>query len=138
MTPQVGPPTEPRRQSSPTVSWFELFYDLVVVAAVSLTNDAFLDDPSTETAKAAVLGILALSWVWFLTTLFSNVFPGQDLVRRLFMLVQMAAVVVAALAIDTSGAGDYRRALIAYAVALGVVVLLILSDRALRPERRNK
>lgn len=137
MTLEAGRPSEPRRSSSPTVSWFELFYDLVVVAAVSLTNDAFLDHMSATTARSAAFGILALSWVWFLTTLFNNVYPGQDLVRRLLMLVQMAAIVTAALAIDQGTVADFRIASVAYAFSLIVVVLLIMSDRFLRRDRHD-
>jgi low temperature requirement protein LtrA len=125
------------RESSPTVSWFELFYDLVVVAAVSLTNDAFLDNLTAETARAALIGILALSWVWLLTTLFNNVYPGQDLIRRLLMLVQTAAIVTAALAIDQDSEMEFRTALVAYAIALLIVVLLILNDRLMRKDRHH-
>jgi low temperature requirement protein LtrA len=124
------------RSTSPTVSWFELFYDLVVVAAVSLTNDAFLAHPSVGTGRAAVLGIIALSWVWFLTTLFNNIFPGQDLLRRFLMLVQMGLIIAAALAIDRVDEINTRTALLAYAGALLVVLLLVASDRLMARGRR--
>jgi low temperature requirement protein LtrA len=131
----TSPTAEPDQGNRANVGWFELFYDLVVVAAVTLCNDAFLQDPSTETAKAAALGIVALSWVWFLTTLFNNLFPGQDLVRRLLMLMQMAAIITAALAIDQASGINGHAAILAYAVALAAVVALIVSDRFVHPAR---
>jgi low temperature requirement protein LtrA len=123
------------RRASPTVSWFELFYDLVVVAAVSLTNDAFLSEPSIDTARAAVLGIISLSWVWFVTTLFNNVYPGQDMVRRLLMLCQMALIVAAALAIDHVDGVKTTAAMLCYSGALVVVLLLIGTDRIVHHDR---
>lgn len=118
---------------SPTVSWFELFYDLLVVAAISLTNDLFLDSPSTRSAVSAGLGLVALSWVWFMTTLLNNMHPGQGLIRRLIMLVQMALIVAAALAMDEVGGGESARALAAYGGALVTVIVLILVLRPSRP-----
>jgi len=112
--------------AGPTVTWFELFYDLVVVAAVSLCNDAYLTRPSLGTALAALLSMAALSWVWFLTTLFNNFFPGDDLARRLLLLGQMAALVIAALSVDQFEGLSNATGLIAYAVALLIVGLLVL------------
>lgn len=125
-----------QERHSPAVGWFELFYDLVVVAAVTLTNDTFLEEPSWVSARTAVFGIFALSWVWLLTMLFNNLFPGQDLIRRALMLAQMAAVVAAALAIDSPDGLETGTAFAAYGVALLIVVLLIASDRLVaRPGR---
>ena len=38
--------------SNQTVGWFELFYDLVIVAAAGLTNDAFLEQPTVLAAPS--------------------------------------------------------------------------------------
>ena len=111
---------------SPTVSWFELFYDLVVVAAVGLTNDVFLGQPSAQNAVLSVVTMTALAWVWFLTTLYNNMFPGQDLLRRLLMLVQMGALAIAGLAVDQVHGIDNSAGLIAYAAALVIVAALIV------------
>ena len=101
MASEAPPPAgESRPIGSPTVTWFELFYDLVVVAAVSLTNDVFLARPTAGTAITGAVCMTALAWVWFLTTLFNNLFPGQDILRRLLLVLQMGAIVVAGLAAD--------------------------------------
>jgi len=111
---------------SPTVSWFELFYDLVVVAAISLTNDAFLAHPSLENAGLAVVCMAALAWIWFLTTLYNNMFPGGDLLRRLLLLLQMAAIAIAGLSVDQVHGIDNRVGLLAYGCALAIVAGLIV------------
>ena len=121
---------DPVDGSRPTVSWFELFYDLVVVAAVSLANDAFLTKPSAQTALVALLSTTALSWIWFMTTLVNNMFPGQDLLRRGLLLVQMAAIVVAGLSVDQETGLSNGNGLAACGVATAIVaVLMIRSGR---------
>ena len=121
------PAREPRLIGSPTVTWFELFYDLVVVAAVSLTNDVFLARPTAGTAVTAAICMTALAWVWFLTTLFNNLFPGQDILRRLLLVLQMGAIVVAGLAADQDHGITNRAGLVAYGIALVIVAVLIVS-----------
>jgi len=121
----------------PTVSWFELFYDLVVVAAVTLANDAYLRDPGMETAIAAAFALLALAWVWLLTTLLNNVLPDNGLVRRLILLVQMAAIITAALALDENSASSTTVAMLAYAGALSAVVAILVADRLMFGQRHT-
>jgi low temperature requirement protein LtrA len=122
---EASPGEDAVAASSPTVSWFELFYDLVVVAAVGLTNDVFLVKPSWASAILAAVTMSALAWAWFLTTLYNNLFPGQNLVRRALLLVQMAALAVAALAVNQEQGIDNRAGLVAYAAALAIVGGLI-------------
>ena len=119
---------ETRKGSNPAVSWFELFYDLVVVAAVSLCNDAYLEKPSWGTAAAALLSIAALSWVWLLTTVLNNVFPRDDLIRRLLLLAQMAFIVIAALSVDQEGLRN-SIGLVAYGASILVIGILVLRER---------
>jgi len=118
--------TDETSEKAPTVSWFELFYDLVVVAAIGLTNDVYLDRPSTETAMLSIITMSALAWVWFLTTLYNNLHPSHDLGRRFLMVVQMGLIAAAGLSVDQEhGIGD-RAGLVAYGLALGIVVVLNL------------
>lgn len=116
------------RASSTTVGWFELFYDLVVVAAIAVSNDDFLTDPSAQTARDAIIAVVALSWVWLLTTLVNNVLPADDIIRRGLMLVQMALIVVAVLTIDQSIDVAGTRVMLAFGGALLVIPLMILAD----------
>lgn len=120
-------PREERRDDT-TVGWFELFYDLVVVAAIAVANNDFLTDPSADTARDAVIAVVAMSWVWFLTTLVNNIFPGDDLLRRGLMLVQMALIVVAVLTIDQTLAVAGTKVMLAYGGALLVIPALVVAD----------
>lgn len=129
MTSDADEAARERAESESTVvSWFELFYDLVVVAAVSLCNDEYLAHPSMSTALSALLGIAALAWVWFMTTVFNNVFPGDDLIRRFLLLVQMAFIVVAALAVNQHRGLSNSTGLVAYGAAIAIIGVLIVRE----------
>jgi low temperature requirement protein LtrA len=95
----VSTPLSARRRN-PTVTWFELFYDLVVVAAIGLCNDVFVDDPSPLSALVAVITMMSLAWVWLLTTLTINAYPQWDGARRVLMVAQMALISVAGLSVS--------------------------------------
>ena len=85
------------------VGWFELFYDLVIVAAVSQAGKVFVKEPTGESAVLIGAALLALFTVWLLTTLDYGLFPAEVLSRRAVLVVQMFAVVVAALGLGSHG-----------------------------------
>ncbi len=108
------------------VGWFELFFDLVVVAAVNVTNDRYLEHPSGGTALIAVLGLVSLCWVWFLTTTANNVYPVSGSLRRGLVLVQMGALILAALAIDYGDPVRMSRGLAVYGLAMVISAALFI------------
>lgn len=111
---------------SPTVTWFELFYDLVVVAAIGLCNDVFVDDPSPFTALVAVVTMSALAWVWLLTTLTINAYPAWDGVRRILLVCQMALISVAALSVSLEHGIEFATGNAAAAAVLVITAALLL------------
>jgi low temperature requirement protein LtrA len=110
--------------------WFELFFDLVVVAAIGTTNDAYLEHASPVMAAEGLLALTTLALIWFLTVLSQNLVPGRDLVRRVLQLLQMASLVVAALAVDQQTGISNEAGLLAVGVAFGLNAVLL--GRALR------
>ncbi len=128
--------TESDRDRLP-VSWFELFYDLVVVAGLVGINGSFLTDPDPRMAATATSATAALYVAWLLTTLVNNRFPDTDATRRVLMLCQMACVVVAALAVDQREGLRGVHGLIAFAVALLTVgAMIVHATRGARPMTR--
>ena len=74
------------------VTWLELFFDLVYVAALIQLGDRLSGDV-TWTGAAAFLGsFVILWWTWTGTTAFMNGFPVDDVVHRLLAFIQMFAV----------------------------------------------
>jgi low temperature requirement protein LtrA len=79
------------------VGWFELFYDLVIVATISYTAHTFIDDPTWSMGSWIGVSIFVMFTVWLLTTVNNNILPGDHQGRRLLALLQMLALTVAAL-----------------------------------------
>lgn len=109
-----GPGSSPKHETSGTaessgqkVSWFELFYDLVVVAAVALIGKVYIKSPDGQTTALVVTSLLVLFAIWILTTISHGLFPNDDPVRRVAVLVQMATLSVAALSLGKEGLANW-------------------------------
>lgn len=87
------------------VGRFELFYDLVVVASVSYGSKIYVARPTWGTGTWLFMSLVVLMTFWLLTTLSHNLFPREDAVRRLLVLVQMMGIIVASLALGRSDGG---------------------------------
>lgn len=85
------------------VSWFELFYDLVVVASVSHGSHLYIEHPTWGMGTWLGASLVMLMTFWLLTTISHNVYPGDDITRRFLVIVQMVALIAASLSL---GRGD--------------------------------
>ena len=85
------------------IGWFELFYDLIVVAAISQAGKVLVKDPSWASSILVIVSLTALFVVWLLTTLDGGMRPRLTSSRRLVILAQMFALILAALAVGKYG-----------------------------------
>jgi low temperature requirement protein LtrA len=104
--PEPTPPTEPladrfarHRQGRPryateTVTWLELFYDLVMVAAIIVFSHRLSDQPTWEIALKTLVIFAVLWWVWLITTLLVNSDPSTNTLRRGLLFAQMLTMVL--------------------------------------------
>ncbi len=74
------------------VTWLELFFDLVYVAALIQLGDRLADDVSWSGVAAFAGVFTVLWWTWTGTTAFTNQFAVDDITHRVLAFVQMAAV----------------------------------------------
>ena len=110
--------------SKPRVSWFELFYDLVLVATILHGSEVFTETRSWETGFWLAVTLLVMLTVWMLTTLTFNTRRDDWALRRFLALVQMLAVVVASLSISREdGLSDWI-GFVALSIAFGVISIL--------------
>jgi low temperature requirement protein LtrA len=115
--------------------WFELFYDLVMVAA--LVNGSRLIEEHPTVALGSWLGItfVVMLVLWMLTALHANLYRIDDWPRRTLVLIQMFSISIALLAIGrkseslSDGVGF---------VALGVAFLSIALMYALAGRSRHR
>lgn len=118
--------------------WFEFFYDLVFAAALASMHDAFLKNFTAETAVITGSVAAILFTIWLLTTLQMNRFPRPQPLRRVALLVQMAAMVVLALTADRSSGIPLNAGLIAYVIALLTVAFLYWQALPQLPAHRSR
>lgn len=128
------------RPVSLRAGWFELFYDLVIVAAV--THGAHLLTGRQDVPIGAwLIGTFFVTFVlWFSTSLAINIAPGEVPGRKALMFVQMMAMTVANLSVGRSeGLSDrWGMAALAVAVASIAVIYALIARRmpSVRSEAR--
>src|SRR5215470_4076646 len=116
---------EPRR-----VSWLELFFDLIFVAAVSQVSHPLGEDYSLHGIIRYSLMFLLIWWAWFGHTMYATRFEADDVVHRLLTLVQIfAAAAMAANAKQDLADRDSAGFGAAYAVQRIVLVIQYLRAR---------
>jgi low temperature requirement protein LtrA len=79
-------------------TWFELYFDLVFVAAVSQLAAALARNPSAAVFARFAALFVVIAWAWLGFTMYANRFDTDDLIYRLAK--STAALAVAALAIN--------------------------------------
>lgn len=125
-TPATTPTSDPTSTEDPNaqkVSWFELFYDLVVVAVVALVGKVLIKSPDWQTIALVVTSLLVLFTIWLLTTISHGLFPQDDPIRRVAVLVQMVALSVAALSLGKEGLPNWIGFLAAAGAMLAVAFI---------------
>jgi low temperature requirement protein LtrA len=118
------------------VTWLELFFDLVFVAAVAQVGTHLRDDYSLNGLLRFTFLFLLIWWAWLGHTTFSTRFDTDDLVQRLLTWLQM--FLVAVMAINATGALDSRDSAgfaAAYSMMRFVLVSQYLRARRVRQAR---
>src|SRR5260370_28072408 len=125
-------PSQPRR-----ASWLELFFDLIVVAAVAQVGVPLGKDYTLHGLVRCALMFLLIWRAWLGHTTYSTRFDADDVVQRLLTLLQIFAA--AAMAANATSAFDSRHSAglgAAYAVFRAVLVFQYLRARRLKETRR--
>ncbi len=113
-----------------TVSWLELFFDLIFVAALVQLGEGLAGDPTTLGVGRFLAGFVLLWWSWTGTTFYMNRFVVDDLPHRLLVLGQMFAIGLLAVGVeDAFGERSGFFALSYAAVRLLLVIMYLRSDR---------
>jgi low temperature requirement protein LtrA len=105
-------------------SWLELFFDLVLVAAVAALADQLHHDRSL--AGLAVFGGLFIPvwWVWWGFTWYSSAFNADDTTNRLALLAAMAGIGALAVGVPGAAHADSSTFVVAYAGLFALLAAL--------------
>jgi low temperature requirement protein LtrA len=118
------------------VTWLELFYDLVYVAAIIQLGNTLSNDVSWGGFVRFVALFIPIWWSWTGITFYVNRFVVEDLVHRLLIFTQIGFIAVMAMStVDAFGALG-QQFVLAY---VGIrTILIVLYVRAYRhvPEGR--
>ena len=109
-------------------TWLELFYDLVLVVAVSQVAHVLSLDHSPKGLAVAIGLFMPVGWVWAGHTVYAARFDTDDLVYRLLTFLQMFAVMGMAVEVAHAAHGEGRGFGISYLGAR--IILLLLLARA--------
>lgn len=88
------------------VTWLELFFDLIFVAAVAQVGEPLRDDYSLAGVARFSMLFALIWWAWIGNSVFATRFDTDDALQRALTFVQMFAV--AAMAANASAALDSR------------------------------
>ncbi len=95
-----------RREGEQRATFFELFFDLVYVFAVTQLSHHLLADISWATAAETAFMLVALYWAWNYTTWMTNWFDPDTVPVRLVLVFVMLGSLLMAVAIP-EGFGQY-------------------------------
>src|SRR5215469_11341495 len=74
----------------------ELFFDLVFVAAIALISTTLVDNLSWAGALRVLLPLMAVWWVWSITTLLTDFFdPGRPQIQAVVIGTMLGAMLLA-------------------------------------------
>jgi low temperature requirement protein LtrA len=118
-------------------TWFELFFDLVFVAAVAQVGQNLSDDPSLEGFLRYAALFVAIWWAWMGYTFYADRFDTDDLLYRLLTLAGMLGI--AALAVNVRDAFETRWTafVVSYAVVRAALLVLYVRARRHVPKARR-
>ena len=94
-----------RQEGEQRATFFELFFDLVYVFAITQLSHHLLDHPSWEAAAQTAFMLVAAYWAWNYTTWMTNWFDPDSAPVRLVLVFVMLASLLMAVAIP-EGFGD--------------------------------
>jgi len=107
------------------VTWLELFFDLIFVAAVAQVAEPLREHYSVGEVLRLIPLFVLIWWAWTGHALFSTRFDGDDVAQRVLTLLQMFAV--AAMAANAKEALD-SRASAGFAAAYAAVRLVLVGQ----------
>jgi low temperature requirement protein LtrA len=113
----------------------ELFFDVVFVAAIAVTSAEFSQDISWHAAVRAIVPLMAIWWIWVLTTLLTDFYdPEQPPVQVILagtMLGTVLAAVSAPQAFGTHGL-FFAAAYVAVHLGRGALLTTAIPDRLVK------
>ena len=119
------------------VTWLELFYDLIFVAAIIQLGDFLSEDVSLAGFGKFALHFVPLWIAWTGFTFYVNRFSVGDITHRIMVLAKMFAVGAMAISSHEAMNGNHFAFSISFTAATSMLVLMFVRTWIQVPETRN-
>jgi low temperature requirement protein LtrA len=113
-------------------TWYELFFDLVFVAAVAQLATALSREPTASGFLRFAGLFVPIAWAWSGFTFYANRFETDDVVYRLVKALAMLAIAALAISVHSVMRGGHGSETFALSYAATRVCLVALYARASR------
>ena len=132
-----GPPKNfSDRKNERKISWLELFYDLVYVAAIAQLTSYLAKHPTWHVTGYTFLLFSLVFWSWVNGTQYYDLHGNDGIRTRLFTFWQMLAVAAAAITIQDAFSGYHQGFAISFAVIQCIITYLWCSVGFYDPSHR--
>jgi low temperature requirement protein LtrA len=118
-------------------TWFELFFDLVFVAAIAQLTSAFLADPNLEGLGRFGALFVPVWWVWMTLTFYLDRFDAEDVGNRAIVLLAMVLAIALAADVPLAFHGDVRPFVVTFVVLRSIQFGLDVRVRHFVPAMRG-
>lgn len=105
------------RPGERAVTWLELFYDLVFVAALIQVGQGLVDEVSPAGTVRFIILFFLLWWLWTGTTFYMNRIRADDTAHRLLVVAQMIAIGALATEVDDAFGATAPYVAVTYGIA---------------------
>jgi low temperature requirement protein LtrA len=124
------------RHTDRSISWLELFYDLVFVATLIQIGN-FLSGNVTLLGFAQFLVMLTVVWwSWTGETFYQNRYVADDLLHRLLVFLQIFAVAAMGLSVSQAFGDLYVQFTLAYVATRFILVVMYIRSMRTHPESK--
>jgi len=132
-----GPPKNfSDRKNERKISWLELFYDLVYVAAIGQLTHRIATYPTWQTVGCSFLIFCLVFWSWVNGSQYYDLHGGEGIRTRLLTFWQMLAVAAAAITIPGVFEGSQQSFAITFAIVQIMITYLWWSVGLYDPSHR--
>jgi len=125
-----------QRKHERKISWLELFYDLVYVAAIAQLTHHLAEHPEWKEAGFSFLLFSMIFWSWVNGSQYYDLHGNDSIRTRLFTFFQMLAVAAVAITIPDAFEGHQQSFAISFAVVQTVITYLWWSVGLYDPSHR--
>lgn len=125
------------RHTNRSVSWLELFYDLVYVGTLIQIGNFLSDNTNIVGFGQFVVLMVVIWWAWTGETFYQNRFVSDDLLHRCLVFLQMFAIASLGISVSLAFGPLYVQFTLAYVVIRLLLVIMYLRAMRSHPESRS-